>query len=165
MSPEADKAKVWELIKGEHAAMLVTIGSGTSLNARPMGCVQREFDGTLWFITFKDSPKTCEVERDRRVLVSYARSKRYEFVTVSGRANLVDDQSKLKELWSEGFRVWFPAGPESTEMALIAVDVDRVQAWTRPASLLKYAFLYVRARLTGRRPSPDEVVTYDSWEF
>src|SRR5581483_2338180 len=109
----SDRAKVWELIKGEHAAVLVTVARDGSLSARPMGCVQTDFDGRLWFITFKNSPKVCEIERDQRVLVSYTRSRKYEFVTISGRAELIEDQAKLNELWSEGFRVWFPAGPKS----------------------------------------------------
>lgn len=165
MSQQADKSRVWELIKGARAAMLVTVARDGSLNARPMGCVQSGFDGRLWFITFKESPKAREIEQDQRVLVSYERSKKFEFVMATGRAELVDDPAKLKQLWSEGFRVWFPSGPDSPDIALIAVDVDEVKAWTRPASLFTYALLYMRARLTGKRPSPDQVVTYSSFKF
>jgi general stress protein 26 len=39
----------WSLIKDEHTAVLVTMGTDASLDSRPMGCIQKDFDGTLWF--------------------------------------------------------------------------------------------------------------------
>ena len=129
-----------------------------------MGCVQREFDGTLWFITFRDSPKTIDLQEDRRVLVSYSRGK-FEYVLVSGQARVVEDNPSLHSLWSEGLRVWFPQGPDSPDLVLIAIDVERAKAWTQGASLVRYAWLYVRARLTGRRPRADEVVTLTTFTF
>src|SRR6266576_6142454 len=46
--------KIWNLVKHEHAAVLVSIRKDGSLDSIPMGCVQSDFDGTLWFLTFKD---------------------------------------------------------------------------------------------------------------
>jgi general stress protein 26 len=40
------------------------------------------------------------------------------------RRRVVEDTQKLKELWTEGLRVWFPKGPDDPEIAILAVDVQ-----------------------------------------
>jgi general stress protein 26 len=164
-SPADDRRKIWELIKGAHSALLVSIAEDGSLDSRPMGCLQSEFDGTLWFLTFRHSGKVAELKKDSRVLVSYVRSSKYEYVSVSGRARLVDDRDKIKELWTEGLRVWFPNGPGDPEIALISVGVEVAKYWTDPASVFTYALAYVKARVTGETPSPDEIVNADTLRF
>jgi len=72
----ADHQKIWNLIKDEHTAVLVTVGRDGTLDSRPMGCVQKEFDGTLWFLTFKDTPKVLEIAKKSagtRILCSTVR--------------------------------------------------------------------------------------------
>jgi general stress protein 26 len=111
--------KVWDLIKDAHSALLVTVEADGLLESRPMGCVHTDFEGTIWFLTFAHSSKVNEISKDNRVLVSYASAAKYEYVSLSGTARLVRDPEKLKELWSEAFRVWFPSGLDDPELALL----------------------------------------------
>lgn len=92
--------------------MLVSIRKDGFLGSIPMGCVQSDFDGRLWFLTFNDNPRLLEIEENGHVLVSYVRPSRYKFVSMSGCARIVDDRAKVHELWREGFSVWFPDGPQ-----------------------------------------------------
>jgi hypothetical protein len=39
--------KIWNLVKQEHAAVLVSVRKDGSLDSIPMGCVQSYFDGRL----------------------------------------------------------------------------------------------------------------------
>lgn len=164
-SEESDRRKIWDLIKEARSALLVTIAPDGSLDSRPMGCLQKEFDGTLWFLTFLHSEKTNEIRNDDNVLVSYSRTSAFEYVSISGRARVVDDRRKMKELWTEGLRVWFPKGPDDPELALIAIDVETAKYWTDAASVLTYAWAYVKARTTGESPSEDEIVTAGKVKF
>lgn len=160
MSSAEDRKKVdkiWSLVKHERAAVLVSIRKDGSLDSIPMGCVQSDFDGKLWFLTFKENPRLHEIEENGHVLVSYVRPSRYEFVSMSGCARIVDDRSKVRELWREGFSVWFPDGSESPSIALIEIDVKTAKSWSKPASFLTYAYYYVKAKLTGRSPSPEQI--------
>jgi general stress protein 26 len=160
-----DHKKIWDLIKGSHSALLVTIGENGELDSRPMGCLQTDFDDTLWFLTFRDAPKVQEIGRDDRVLVSYANPTDYEYVSLSGHARLVEDRDKLKELWPEGLRVWFPTGPSDPNLALLAVRVDEAKYWTNAASVVRYAWAYVRAALTHKGPSTAEIGENKSVRF
>jgi general stress protein 26 len=162
-SRQSDRDKVWDLIKDARTALLVTMDD--TLEAQPMGCLQTTFDGTLWFLTFRHSSKIRQVGRDDRVLVAYVNPERYEYVAVSGRARIVDDRQKLKELWTEGLRVWFPKGPNDPELALLAIDVAKADYWANPASAITYALAYVKARVTGESPSPGKIAESKSVHF
>ena len=107
----------------------------------------------------------CRLCDDDRVLVAYVKPDRYEYVAISGRAKVVDDRQKLKKLWKEGFRVWFPKGPDDPELAVLAIEVEKADYWANPSSLVTYAFAYVKARLTGKTPSPDDITESKSVRF
>src|SRR6266404_4746583 len=156
MSNAADDGpqKVWELIKGAHSALLVTIGQDGRIDSRPMGCIQNHFEETVWFLTFAHSHKLKEIGEHDHVLISYSNPSEYEYVSLSGRAKVVKDPQRLKELWSEAFRVWFPSGPDDPELTLISVEVEEAKYWTNAASVATYAWAYLKARLMGVRPDP-----------
>jgi general stress protein 26 len=162
---QADRDKVWNLIKDAHSAMLATVAGDGALQARPMGCLQKEFDGTLWFLTFRHSPKAAEIAANDHVLVSYADPAKHDYVSVTGRARILEDRGKIKELWNEGLRVWFPDGPGNPELVLLAVEVDAATYWTRAASFATYAWTYVRARLTGEPARAEDVADVKTVQF
>ena len=51
--------------------MITTLEPDGSLRSRPRATQGSEFDGTLWFFTGEHDPKVDEVQRDRRVNISY----------------------------------------------------------------------------------------------
>jgi general stress protein 26 len=156
-SKDENAHKIWDLIKNAHSALLVSTAPDGRLDSRPMGCVQTDFEGTLWFLTFAHSQKVDEIARDSQVLVSYTSPSDYEYVSLSGSARIVKDAEKLKELWSEAFRVWFPAGLDEPELTLLAVRVEEAKYWTNAASVVTYGWAYLKARLFGTSPAPGEV--------
>jgi general stress protein 26 len=161
----ADHEKVWELIKSAHSALLITARSDGTFDSRPMGCLQNTFSGTLWFLTFRHSLKLVEIQNNPNVMVSYAKPGDFEYVSIRGKARVVEDKQRLRELWSEGLRVWFPTGPDNPEIAVLAVDVEEAKYWTDAASMTTYGWAYLKARLTGKSPPDDEIVTEKSLSF
>jgi general stress protein 26 len=71
----------------------------------------------------------------------------------------------LKELWSEAFRVWFPSGADDPELTLVAVEVEEAKYWTNAASVRTYAWAYLKARLVGAPPKPEEITDIGSVRF
>jgi general stress protein 26 len=152
-----DRTKVWELIKDVQIAMLVTQDQSHKLSARPMAACNRDFnDGTLWFMAREGSPKLAELAESKNVLLAYSHPGKQDYVSLSGTARVVRDQAKVKELWSEPARVWFPKGPEEGDIALIAVDVETAEYWDSPSATVVYAYGYVKAAITGEPPKVGE---------
>ena len=150
-----DRKKVWDLIKDIKVAMMVTQNASHEMSARPMVAAQTEFSGTLWFFSRDDTPKLDEIAKSGNVLLAYSHPSKQDYVSLAGKARIVHDRAKIKELWSEPMRTWFPKGPEDA-IAIIEVDVDSAEYWDAPSSALVYAYGYAKARLTGEPPHPGE---------
>jgi general stress protein 26 len=107
--------------------MLVT-HSGQGLHARPMVIADIEDEGHLWFITGWDTPKMEELRANREVLVSF-QNERNQYISVSGRAEMIRDPQKVSQLWRSSFDPWFPQGQNDPNIALIHVQVQRGEFW------------------------------------
>ncbi|WP_345225538.1 pyridoxamine 5'-phosphate oxidase family protein [Hymenobacter koreensis] len=149
-----DVSKLVERIKDIKIAMMTTAESDGSLHSRPMYTHKPEADGTLWFFTEKDSPKIDEVQQDRHINLGYSKPDDNLYVSITGRATIVTDRAKIKDMWNEGLRTWFPKGSDDPNIALLRVDIDRGEYWDQPSNVLVHAFGYVKAVATGERYQP-----------
>ena len=152
-----DRTKVWGLIKDISIAMMVTSDAAGRWSSRPMASIQKSFDDALWFMSDRRSLKTDELKSNPKVLLAYSDPKTQSYVSVTGKGRIVEDSAKVKELWSEGARVWFPKGPDDPNIALIAVEVEEAEYWDTHSSTMIYAYGYLKARLTGERPKGGEL--------
>ena len=161
MSIEQAHAKLAELIKDIRIAQFTTVEQDGSLRSRPMATQDVEFRGDLWFFTRDDSPKVQEFRSEQHVNVSYASADDNRFVSVSGRASLVKDTQKIKELWNPALRAWFPDGQDDPRVALIKVTVDHAEYWDAPASTMVKIAGFVKAIVTGESYDAGENKTID----
>ncbi len=151
------RIKVRSLIKDIGTAMMVTQGAGGGLSARPMQAAAQDEDGvTLWFFTRADTRKTQQIAEDAEVLLCYSDPRRQDYAVVHGQARVTRDPARQKALWSAATRVWFPKGPESEDLALVAVRMTGAEYWDSPASSVLFAYGYAKAVLTGEAPSGGE---------
>lgn len=146
------RAKLWDMIKDIRVAMLVTMEQDGSHRARPMWTIEREFDGTLWFFTHASSETSGEVRASDQVCLCYSEPEDQNYVSISGRAQIVRDQAEIDRHWSEYMATWFPKGTSDPDIALIAVTVDRAEYWDAPSSTMVHAYGYLKAKLTGKSP-------------
>ena len=141
-----------DLLSDVRTCMFTTVDTDGTPWSRPMAIQEAEFDGDLWFFSRKDSEKLEHIRRNRKVGVAVAQPGDSTYVTLAGRALVVHDDAKTRELWSEAARAWFPEGPDSDKLCLIKVEVQRAEYWTSPSNVLVMAFGYAKAVLTGEPP-------------
>lgn len=149
-----------EKIKDIEIAMLVTADADGVMRSRPMGTQKIDedhaFQGQLWFFTKDHSPKTESIEKDQHVNVSYADPKSNTYVSVAGRAEIVKDREKIRELWTPAMKAWLAKGVDDPEIALIRVDVDSAQYWDAPNGKLVQLAGFAKAILTGTEMKHDQ---------
>ncbi len=121
--------KLRELMKDLDFAMLTTVDDDGSLHSRPMSTQQVEFDGDLWFFTLANTGKVSDTLRDNQVNVSYAKPDEHRYVSVSGRAELLNDRAKMEELWSPVYKGYFPEGLDDPNLRLMKIHVDKAEYW------------------------------------
>ena len=153
-----DLQKLLDKIKDINIAMLTTTAEeDQSLRSRPMATQKPEADGSLLFLTDKESAKVYEVKKDSHVNLAYSAPSDDTYVSVSGRANAYRDQNKINELWSEDMKAWFPNGKEDPNIMILKVDIEKGEYWDSPSGLLTRAYAYVRAVVTGDKSTADDV--------
>ena len=103
----------------------------------------------MWFFTGKSSGKVAEIQHDQHVNLSYADPGDNRYVSISGRAEVVDDKAKEKELWNPFIKAWFPKGLEDPELTLLKVKVEAAEYWDAPASTMVNLVL-AKAVLAGK---------------
>jgi general stress protein 26 len=124
------------LIRGIRIAMMTTVCKDGSLCSRPMATQEPQFDGGLWFFTKADSAKAGEIEEEGQVNLTYENPLESVFVSLSGRATLVQDRQQIENLWTEDLRAWFPEGLNDPQLAMLRVDVCRWAYWdARPSGI------------------------------
>ena len=153
-----DVIKLLEKIKEVKYATLTTLDAQQRLHGRPMYTCGPDDRGDLWFFTEKDAQKVTEINANNQVGLAYSDPDKATYVTIAGTAAVVTDQAKIKELWREDFRGFFPKGPEDPAIALLRVTIESGEYWDTPGNVFVRAFAYVKARTTGERyhPTPDE---------
>ncbi len=133
-----------ELIKDIDTAMLTTV-SEDGLVSRPMKTQEVEFDGDLWFFTKKETDKYEEIMHDQDVNVAYAGK---SYVSVRGRAEIVQDINKKKELWNKVLEKIMQTSYDDPNVVLIKVEAEAAEYWETGNFTKKVAFLY--KRMTGQ---------------
>lgn len=145
---------LYDLLKGFSTAMLATKGADGVYHARPMGIAQLKPDAEAYFATDKRSGKVAEIEADPNVLVSFQSSS--DYASICGVASIVEDRALIEQLWSEAWKVWFPAGKSDPNLVLIRVDTKVGEYWDSSGSEgIRYMFEGLKAYFQGRRPETD----------
>jgi general stress protein 26 len=148
-----DRRKVAELVRGVRIAMLTTVEPGGDLVSHPMATQDVELDSDIWFITERGSDTARNIEASPRVNVAYSGDS--SWVSVSGSAEVVDDEARLAELWNTFTDAWMEGGPDNPENVLVHVRGESAQYWDSPGAKVTQLVNLVKAKVTGERYEPD----------
>jgi hypothetical protein len=58
--------------------------------------------------------------------------------------------------WRKTDEVWWPGGPNDTDVCLLRIEPYLAELWDGPASAVVTAFEFAKARLTGEEPKLGE---------
>ena len=141
--------KVAELLDGERFAFLTTTAPDGTLTSRPMTLQDIEFDGGLWFFAERDSNPVQHIVSSPQVNVGAGSGG--SWVSLTGRARVVDDRAKKRELWNSAVEAWFPDGPDDDSVVLLKVEADSAEYWDSPGGRRATVFSFAKAKLTGER--------------
>ena len=72
-------------------------------------------------------------------------------MSLTGRARVVEDAAKKKELWNSAVEAWFPEGPDDDGVVLLRVEGDSAEYWDSPGGRLATVLSFAKAKVTGQR--------------
>ncbi len=126
--PEAIK-KLKELAEDKSCFFCSSIKTGVPLSVRPMAVLHIDDEGTLWFMSAKDSHKNDELATDPFVHLLFQGSNYSDFLNIYGIATLSTDKEKIKELWNPTLKTWFTEGIDDPRISVIAVEPTEGYYW------------------------------------
>jgi len=152
--------KVREIAGDVKTCMFVTT-HGIKLKSRPMQTSKIDEDGNFWFFTDRDSDIIKELKTGFQVNLAYACPKDNDYLSVAGAAVMIEEQSKIDELWSPILKAWFPEGKNSGNLVLIRVSPVSAAYWDATSSKLVELFNIGKALATGEKYESGEMAQMD----
>ena len=150
----SDIDKFWETIGNFDTCMVVTRDGGR-MRARPMALRLRGDDRKLYFLTERMTHKVEEIALDDDVACTF--SKHGQYMSLSGRAEVVGDRSLVADLWDASAEAWLPEGKNDPDVVVLVVDPDSAEIWDVKASKITQAWEFARAYAGGKeRPQIGE---------
>lgn len=123
-----DNQKIGQIIGSIQIGMLTTGLANGELRSRPMLCADFDFD-SLWFLIKESQPVLAESMGNRVVNVTFASPEKGIYASVTGLAQLVEDEKMVQKLWRPEMKAWFPRGLEEPGLTLLRIDIDHAEAW------------------------------------
>jgi general stress protein 26 len=160
MQSQETRKKVYDILKGFSTAMFVTIGPNGRPEARPMQIAKAEDEGgDIYFFTGRGGTLATEIQENAVVLLSFQNDSS-AYLSIRGKARVIEDAARHQFYWKEAYRVWFPGGPSDPTLALIGVEPIDAEYWdNRGSNKLEYLFEAAKAYVKGEKPDvgdPDQ---------
>lgn len=151
--------KLENFVNSIRTAMLTSINEETDmLVSRPMLVSHFDKDNrTLWFFTNKTSNKVKQLrsgEIDNRVCVTFTDTTNQHYVSISGRAQIVDDRSLIKKWWKTDHAPLFEKGADDPNLTLVKVNCSEAQYWDTKENKLETMWHAVKDTITGKHHIP-----------
>lgn len=144
-----------KLMSSFDTAMLVT-HDGEGMRARPMAIAPTKEVDRLCFVTRVDTDKVGELVDEPTVAVTMQSSSAY--LSISGKARVVNERAKLEEVWHPGLDAWFEEGIDDPRAAVIEINADTAEYWEMsPMNKLRAAYEYAKARITDETVPASEL--------
>jgi general stress protein 26 len=155
MTGSSDIDDVWDIAEATKTCMLTTL-SANRLRSRPMHALPDRDAGCLWFVTDQRGAKEDEIRVAPDVCLAFADTRSNTYLSMTGRATMMCDADKARELWSSEAQAWWPKGPSDPEVRVLRVVPDTAEYWDTRGNSIIVALKLAAARLSGNQPDLGE---------
>jgi general stress protein 26 len=113
----------------------------------------RRHENAIYFFTDRGAQKDDEIARFPEVCIAFADPSGQTYVSVCGRAQIVQDRAKLKELWSLPAKAWW-GDPDNPNLLLVKVSPTEAEFWDPPGNVLSSLRVAFALAKGGPPPHP-----------
>lgn len=141
---------VVDKLRGTDIVMLTTALADGALLSHPMTIQEVTDDADVWFFLGLQGGQAEALRQGPHVNISVAEAG--SWLSVAGRAEFVQDRSKLEELWNDAAATFFPAGLEDPNLGLLRVETDSAQFWGLPGGKVSAVATILKTKVVGGGP-------------
>ena len=130
MNKQAQMDTIQAMVKDIKYTMMTTRNGENHLHSCPMNTTETSIGAKeIWFIGHKPSETVDNIEQNPEVNLAYVTQESDKYLSISGSAELVEDEEKLNELWSVIYNAYFEKGKEDPKVQLIKVVPHGAEYW------------------------------------
>lgn len=128
-APEKERvvAAAAELMRAAGLCALVTLDAAGTPQARAMQPFPPEKDLTVWMATNARTRKVDQIRKDPRVTLFYLAPDGTGYVTLLGRATVVDDPAEKAKRWNPAWDAFYEDQNRGSDYLLLRVTPVRVE--------------------------------------
>lgn len=105
--------------------------------SRPMSTQRVDDDGSIWFLSRKDSNKNMQINDNHEIYLMYLDTGKQHYLSLNGTARIFYDRNLIGDLWTPIAKAWFTEGKDDPEITVIKVSPDEGHYWdTRNGKLV-----------------------------
>lgn len=171
LTPQEKLDGLFSIVEAVGTAMLTSRSPNGRLASRAMAPASTE--GFVFSFYFnRDSGKTDDIQTDPEVNVSYYDPKTTDWVSISGRATINADPSKVKRHWSKKLEAWFDnkrdgkhtGSHDDPRVVMLDVHPSEVR-YFKADGRIKAAVNIAKAAVSGEAASPGKLVVISEDEI
>ena len=148
-----DIQHIVDFVNRTRVGMLGTREATGKLVSRPMTVVDVAPGEDLDFFTSRDTSAVRDVGTNDAVNVAFVGD--HEWVSISGAAEVVEDQQVIEALWSDALKAFYPDGPATPGLVVLRVRTETAEHWRSPGTVAT-ALRWAKAQVTGEQVDAGE---------
>ena len=143
-----ERQKLGELIEDFDIGMLTFMNENGLLISQPMGPIEIDRTGVIWFFTDRTSEKVDHLET---LNLAFSGEPDGVYVSLSGHGEIEVNPARQQALWSPFVKPWFPEGPDSPSLCLLKFVPHMAEYWDAPHSKVVRLFA-MAASIAAAKP-------------
>ena len=143
--------KIKDFVNDIKVCMFCTSVTDMPFRTRPMSTLEVDEEGNLWFFSAKSSDKNDEIKNDDTVQLIYSKNSDVHFLTITGKATIVEDQAKKDELWNPIVKAFFPEGKDDPDLSLVKIKPEAAHYWDTINGKMITWFKMAASAVTGNQ--------------
>jgi general stress protein 26 len=125
-----------ETVNAVPTCLAITIDGNGDANARAINTSKLTDEWTVRFITDRRTRKVGEIARTGRMTLVYFHQAGGAYVTLVGRARIIEDVAVKQTIWQPGSFKWHPGGPTDPNVVLVEFMTERIETWNTPGQIV-----------------------------
>ena len=142
--------KMKELAEEIKMCMFCTYDTTGRLQTAPMSTNTADEDGTLWFLSTKESQRNTDLQANATTDLIFSQPGKETYMSVHGRSEVLYDKDKIEELWNPIVKTWFTEGKDDPKISVIKFTPDEAYYWdTKNGKMVSFLKILAGA-ITGK---------------
>lgn len=108
-------------------------------------------EGNIWFLFSSKSETYHNLHKNKAVDVLYSDISNYNFLSISGIAEISEDKNRIEKYWSKMVEAWFEKGKEDPTIRILKMIPAEAHYWDNKSNKLITFFKVAASAVSGQK--------------